>query len=84
MQVDIVSDVEVQISIAIIVKKSASRPPTGVAFIGQSCLLGDIGEGAIAIVTIKNILTIISDENILKTVVVIVSNGYSAGPPGTY
>ena len=71
----------IQVSIAIIIKKSASRPPAHVAFIGQSHLLGNIGKSAVPIVTVENILAVISDEDILESIVVVVPDRYSAGPP---
>ena len=84
MQVDIVGNEEIQVTIAIVVQKGASRSPASIAFIDQPGLLGNIGKCAISIVAVKNILTVISDEDILKAVVVIVPDGYSTGPSGTY
>src|SRR5260370_28976585 len=84
MQVDLVGDVEIQVPIPIIIKKRASRSPASITFVDQPGLLSNVGKCAIAVVTVKDILPVISDEDVFKTVVVIVSDGYSAGPPGTH
>ncbi len=43
---------------------------------------GDIGECAVSVISVENILTIVSDENIVETVVIVVTDGDTAGPTG--
>ena len=80
MQIDIIGYEKIEVAIAIVVEKSASRSPASIAFVKQPRLPGDIGKRAVSIVAVKNILTVVSDEDIFKTIIVIVTDGHSTGP----
>ena len=80
MQIDIIGYKKIKVAIAIIVEKSASRAPASSALVEQSRLPGDIRKRAVSIVAVKNGLTVVSDEDVFKAIVVIVANGHSTGP----
>src|SRR5262249_34594680 len=69
--IEIASHEKIKLAIVIVVKKSCACAPTARA---NSRLLSHISEGAIAIVVIQDIAAISGDINILKAVVVIISN----------
>ncbi len=43
---------------------------------------GNVGEGAVSVVAVKDVLAVVGDEEIFKTVVVVVTHGDGAGPAG--
>lgn len=53
---------EIEVSVAIIVKKRATGSPTSGARVQEASFCGYIGKGAVTIVAIENILTAIGDE----------------------
>ena len=49
---------------------------------GDSGLRGDVGEGAIAIVAVEDVLAVIGDEEIVAAVVVVVADADALSPAG--
>ena len=80
VQINIIGYEKIEAAIAVIVEKRASRSPASIALIQQPRLPRDIGKRAVSIVAVKNILTVVSDEDIFKAIVVIVTNGDSTRP----
>jgi len=59
--------------ITVVVEETATCPPSWL-IVPQSCGLGHIRERAVAVVTIEAILSKVGTEDVLKTVVVVVSD----------
>src|SRR5271163_219129 len=68
-------------TVAIIIKESAARAPPRRPAVCKPCLYCDVAKGSISIVLVKNILAIVSNEDIFKAIVVIVRDRYRACPP---
>ncbi len=74
IKVDIPRNKEIQIPITVKVKKGTAGIPHRLALRTQSCLLGDIGECPVPVISIKHILTVVSNKDILISVIVVISN----------
>jgi hypothetical protein len=46
-------------------------------------LPGDVAEGAVTVVVVKHVLTPISDEQVLKPVVIVIADANTGRPAGT-
>src|SRR5437667_2596849 len=75
----VVRDEQIEVAIAIVVHETAPRSPAWLITQEPGCFCY-IGECAVAIVTVKNILSKPGAKDIVKSVVVVVSNADSAGP----
>jgi uncharacterized protein YjbJ (UPF0337 family) len=69
VKANVVGDEEVQMAVAVVVEESTSSAPARFG-LPQSGLPGYIGKSAIAVVTIKTVLTKVGAENIVVTIVV--------------
>src|ERR1019366_10102984 len=82
IELQIIGDEEIQVAVPVeIHERAAGSPP--VAFVKQARLFSDVGERAVAIVPVEDVLRPAGNEDILETVVVVVSNGYAAEPAQT-
>ena len=71
VKVDVIGDHQIDESIAVIVaKRCAGRP----AAVGDTCLRGYIGEGAVAIVAIEHVAAEAGDIKIGPAIVVVVAD----------
>ena len=52
------------------------------AFLQQARALGDVGESAIAVVAIEDVLAVIRDEDVFVAVIVVIADGDGLGPAG--
>jgi len=68
-------------AVAIVIDKRTAGIPA-CAFARHACLLAHIGEGSITIVVVQNILSVISYEQILPAVIVVVSDANALAPAG--
>src|SRR5882762_8313373 len=76
MEIDVVGNHEIEKTVAIVVaKSSASRP----AAVGNAGFASDIGEGAVAIIFVKDVAAEASDVEIGPAVVVVVSHRAAHG-----
>ncbi len=75
------ADEKVKLSIIVVVEPDGARTP---ARRSHPSLFCDVGEGAVAIVAVENVATILSDVKIGKTVAVVVADGntHSISPTG--
>jgi len=76
---DVVRDKQVEMSVAIVVDKRATRAPSRL-IIPQAGFFRDIGERSIAIVAMQLVLSEAGAEKILETIIVIVSDADAGGP----
>ena len=80
VHVDVVGDEEIEFAVAIVVHKGAASAPAG----SLSCdagLLADIGEGAVSVVVVQNILAVVGDEQIVEAIVIVVADADALTPP---
>ncbi len=49
---------------------------------GEAGLGGDVGEGAVAVVAVEDILAVVADEEIVEAVVVVVADAAALAPAG--
>ena len=68
-------------AVAIVVDKSAAGVPA-LAISGDARIFADVGEGAITVVVVENTFAEVSDEKIVETVVIVVSDTNSLSPTG--
>ena len=75
----IVGDEKIEMAVAVVIHKSAAG---AVARFGvhQSGLGGHIGEGAVAVIAVEPILSVVGEEEILPAVVVVVAHADALGP----
>ena len=76
---EIVGEEQVEASIAVVVHPGAACAPA-IAEVQQACRLRHVGESAVAVVAIQNVLRPAGDENVVAPVVVVVGDGHAAGP----
>src|SRR5947199_7832300 len=79
VEVDVVCDEEVEAAVAVIVDEGTARIPA-LAVADYSGFLTYIGEGAVPIVVIENVLAEISDEQVVPAIVVVVADAASLSP----
>src|SRR5207237_1309774 len=73
---------EIQPAVAIVVDPRAAGAVTDCLLL-EAGLLGDVGKRSITVVVVQHIVTVVRDEKIVEAVVVVITNGYRRGPPGT-
>src|SRR5580693_7649863 len=62
---------------------AAGIPARFGAGLEEAGAFGDVGEGAVAIVVIQNVLAVVGDEEIIVAVVVVVADAAGLAPAGT-
>src|SRR5580704_13084889 len=80
MKINVVGDHEIEEAVAIVI---AERSSSGPAAVGDAGLFGNIGEGAIAVVAVKNISAEAGDVQIRPTVIVVIADGAAHGETGS-
>src|SRR5207253_2397613 len=79
IHIDVVSDEKIKSSVAVVVDESAACVPAR-PFASHARFLADIGEGSIAIIVVKNVLAVVSDEEVVPAIVVIVADANPLSP----
>ena len=69
----VVGDEQIEVAVAIVIEETAARAPT-VLDAGHARLLGDIREGAVAVVAVEHVSPEVGDEEIVEPVVVVVAD----------
>ena len=72
VEVDVVGDEEVEVAVPVVVEKCAAGVPARVR-LKKACLLGHVGEGAVAVVAEEGVLAVVADEEIVPAIVVVVA-----------
>src|SRR5580704_10634612 len=80
MKINVVGDHEIEKAVAVVVAEGGSGGP---AAVGDAGPFGDVGEGAVAVVAIKNISTEAGDVQIGPTVIVVIADGAAHGETGS-
>jgi hypothetical protein len=71
------------VAVAVVVDEGAAGVPANLrAGLDQAGLLGDVGEGAVAVVAIERVLAVVGDEEIVVAVVVVVADAAGLAPAG--
>src|SRR5213080_1321951 len=81
VEIDVVGDEEIEFAVTIVVDKRAASVPT-LAVPAHAGFVGHIGERAIAVIVVKHVLAKVACEEILKAVVVVVTNANALSPAG--
>src|SRR5215472_1100517 len=79
--VEVIGHKKIELTVSIVVYPGASGTVSSRALC-KSGLLRHVGEGAVAIVVIKHIVTVVGDKDVVKTVVIIVSYCHCRRPTG--
>ena len=79
MAVHVVTDKQVNESVAIVIGKRRSRGPSAIAYAG---LFGNVGEGTVSVVAIQHVASQASDINIGPAIVVIIAHRSAHRPAG--
>src|SRR5207249_2640242 len=81
IEIHIVSDKEVQVSITVIVQKAASGvPPRTRTFLDESGALGHIRKGAVAVIVIQDVLPPVGHKKVIKAIVIVISDAATLSP----
>src|SRR5271165_3183621 len=73
IEINVVGDEEVEAAIAIVIKEGAARRPAGVfvsCVVPEAGFAGDVGEGTVAVVVEKHVVSPEGDEEIDEAIVV--------------
>ena len=81
IEIDVVGDEQIELPVAIVVDEGAACVPAR-AFARHAGLLADVGERAVAVVVVQNILAEVGDEQIVPSVVVVVADANALSPAG--
>ena len=81
VEVDVVGDEEVEVAVAVVVEKGAAGVPAGGA-LGEAGFRGDVGEGAVAVVAVEDVLAVVGDEEVVPAVVVDIADAAALTPSG--
>ena len=82
VEVDVVGDEEIEVAVLVVVEKGAAGVPAQSWFCGQAGLRGDVGEGAVAVVAVEDVLAVVADEEIVPAIVVVVADAAALAPAG--
>ena len=83
VEVDVVGDEEIEMAVFVVVDPGAAGVPARFgAGLEEAGAFGDVGEGAVAIVVIENVLAVVGDEEIVVAVVVVVADAAGLSPAG--
>ena len=66
-------------AVAVIIYKCATRIPAR-AFARHACFLAHVGESAVAVVVVQNILAIVGEEKIIPAIIVVVADADPLSP----
>ncbi len=77
---DVVADEEVEITVAVVIEKSAAGAPANFIVV-KACLFRDVGEGAVAVVAKQDVVTPEGAEEIIPAVIVVVTDANACLPP---
>src|SRR5258708_35701367 len=78
-ETDVIRNKQVKVSITVVVQEAASRPPPWL-LVQETSSFCDIGESAVTIVAVQDVLSEIGTKNIFVTVVIVVPNAHAGGP----
>ncbi len=79
VELEVVGDEEIEAAVAVVIDEGAAGAPT-ISGMKKSGLLRDIGEGAVAIVVIEDVLAPVGQKQIVEAVVIVVADGNGGGP----
>src|ERR1039458_6509830 len=79
VKLQVVGDEQVQVAVAVVIHEGAAGSPSH-SWREQTRFLGDIGEGAIPIIAVENVLTPVSDEDVVETIVIVIRDGDTVRP----
>src|SRR5260370_26680200 len=82
IEIEVVRDNKIEPAIPVVVDPGAARAPARPVR-AQSGFPGYVGKSGIPIVVVEDVLAPVSDEQILKSVVVVIANTNSGLPTGT-
>ena len=78
---DVIGDDEIEFPIAVVVDEGA----TGAPLFASACdsgLLGDLFEGAVALIVKETVFTIVGDVEVVEAIVVVIADAGSLAPAG--
>src|SRR6266851_1021711 len=78
-ETDVIRNKQVKVSITVVVQEAASRSPSRLV-VQETRGLCYVGESAVTIVAVENVLAEVGTKNIFVTVVVVIPNAHAGGP----
>ena len=79
VEIHIVGDEQIEVAVAVVIQKAASRSPA-LAAAGYARLLGNITKRAISVIAVQNVLAPVADKQIIESVVVVVADAAALAP----
>jgi len=73
IEIEVMGDEQIEMAVAVVIDERTTRSPSTLP-VEESCVLGDIAEGPVAIIVIQDILSPVRDENVVKAVVIVIGN----------
>ena len=79
IKIDIVSQEQIEFSVAVVIEKGAARRP-GDVVLPQTCFFGDIAERAVAVVMQQNVVSPEGNKQIHPAIIVVIAGANSLAP----
>src|SRR5215471_9898824 len=79
IQINVVGNEQVQMTITIVVHEGASSIPAG-AFPAYTGFIGNVSKSSVAVIVIKSVLAVVGNEKVFVTVIIVVADADSLSP----
>src|SRR5579875_1846680 len=79
VKIDVIGDEQIQVTVAVVVEEGTSRTEAN-AGVQEPGLFRQVREGSVAVIPEKPILSVVSDKQVFKTIVVVVANADPVRP----
>ncbi len=83
IEIHVMRHEKIEQAIAIVIHPGAAGAPALDAAL-ESGGRGDIGKGAVAVIAVEDVLAVIGDEEVFKTIVIVVTDANGGGPSSLY
>jgi len=83
VDIDVVGDEQVQQPVAVVVEKSAAGSEAR-GVVEEAGLGRDVGEGAVSVVAVELVLSVVGDEQVLKAIVVVIAYADATAQPQSH
>src|SRR6202008_1928611 len=81
IEIDVGGDEKVQLSVAVVVDKSAAGAP-GFAGAGDAGFFADVGKGSVSVVVIEDVFSVVGDVEVFEAGVVVNADANALAPAG--
>ncbi len=79
IEVDVIGDKQVEMAVAVVVEEGAAGVPPCLR-LQQARLLRDVGEGAVAVVAVEDVLAEVADKEVVPAIIVVIADTAALTP----